>query len=71
MLMEKDTSASSNGRSIIIDRRKSLCDCRKALRNDHHDHHYLDIAGCSGMHLQPTYFGCRISLHRGFNTSWG
>ena len=29
---------------MVIDRRKSLCDQRKALSNGHHDRHYLDIA---------------------------
>ena len=36
---------------MVIDRRKNLYDCREDLPNDHHDHHYLDIAECSGMHL--------------------
>ena len=34
----------ANGRSTVIDCCKSLCDCRKALSNGHHDRHYLDIA---------------------------
>ena len=29
---------------MVIDRRKRLCDRRKALSNGHHDRHYLDIA---------------------------
>ena len=29
---------------MVIDRRKSLCDRRKALSIGHRDRHYLDIA---------------------------
>ena len=37
------SSAKNNGRSAVIDRRKSFCDRQKALFKGHNDRHYLDI----------------------------
>ena len=29
---------------MVIDRRNSVCDCRKATSNGHWDRHYLDVS---------------------------